>query len=139
MPARDILHDAVLNALLKDGWTITDDPFTITYGIRYAYADLGAEKTLAAVKDNQKIVVEIESFVGLSKVRELECAMGQYLIYRSWLKRTRPEYQLFLALDSDAFQVLFIDVSGQVLIEDYELKFVIINAEREEITRWIVN
>jgi XisH protein len=28
MPAKDIYHDAVKNALIKDGWTITADPNT---------------------------------------------------------------------------------------------------------------
>ncbi len=28
MPAKDIYHNEVKNALIKDGWTITDDPFT---------------------------------------------------------------------------------------------------------------
>ncbi|MBA4182514.1 MAG: fatty-acid synthase, partial [Acidobacteria bacterium] len=26
MPAKDIYHDTVKNALIKDGWTITHDP-----------------------------------------------------------------------------------------------------------------
>jgi len=29
MPARDIFHDAIRSALIKDGWTITDDPLTL--------------------------------------------------------------------------------------------------------------
>jgi hypothetical protein len=29
MPPRDIYHHAVTQALLKDGWTITHDPFPI--------------------------------------------------------------------------------------------------------------
>ena len=29
MPARDIYHDCVRNALKKDGWTITHDPLTL--------------------------------------------------------------------------------------------------------------
>jgi hypothetical protein len=32
MPAKDIYHDAVKNALIKDGWTITADPYYIIYG-----------------------------------------------------------------------------------------------------------
>ncbi len=27
MPAQDLYHNIVKNALLKDGWTITHDPF----------------------------------------------------------------------------------------------------------------
>lgn len=32
MPARDIFHDAVKKALIKDGWTITHDPYKIAVG-----------------------------------------------------------------------------------------------------------
>ena len=31
MPQRDLYHENVKNALIKDGWTITDDPFRIQY------------------------------------------------------------------------------------------------------------
>ena len=59
MPQYDLYHDTVKNALVKDGWIITDDPFLIAYkGVRL-YADLGAEKLLAAEKPEHKIVVEI--------------------------------------------------------------------------------
>ncbi|MFN7462557.1 MAG: element excision factor XisH family protein, partial [Pseudanabaena sp.] len=27
MPAKDVYHDAVKNALIKDGWVITADPY----------------------------------------------------------------------------------------------------------------
>ncbi len=29
MPAKDIYHDVVKQALIKDGWTITDDPLRL--------------------------------------------------------------------------------------------------------------
>jgi hypothetical protein len=32
MPARDIYHDAVKNALIKEGWIITDDPLHFSWG-----------------------------------------------------------------------------------------------------------
>ena len=38
MPARDYLHNIVKNALIKDGWIITHDPFTIVFGTRRVYA-----------------------------------------------------------------------------------------------------
>ncbi len=31
MPRKDEIHEAVKNALVKDGWTITADPYVITY------------------------------------------------------------------------------------------------------------
>ena len=57
MPAKDIYHDAAKNALIKDGWTITDDPFILSIGKKDLFADLGAEKLIAAEKTNQKIAV----------------------------------------------------------------------------------
>jgi len=50
MPAKDTIHDAVKNALIKDGWKITHDPYTIKYEEVTAYADLGAELIFAAEK-----------------------------------------------------------------------------------------
>ena len=42
--AKDIIHNAVKNALIKDGWTITDDPLTLTYEDATVFVDLGAER-----------------------------------------------------------------------------------------------
>lgn len=43
MPARDIYHDAVKNALIKDAWIITHDPLSLKWGKKDMYVDLGAE------------------------------------------------------------------------------------------------
>ena len=48
MPRKDLYHDIVVHALLKDGWIITDDPLTLSYGGRDVYVDLGAERPIAA-------------------------------------------------------------------------------------------
>jgi hypothetical protein len=57
MPAKDLYHDTVKTALIKDGWTITKDPLTLTIGTRPALVDLGADKLFAAEKDARKISV----------------------------------------------------------------------------------
>src|SRR5215510_6624640 len=62
MPRYDVYHEPVKHALIKDGWTITDDPFIIEYKGLRLYADLGAEKPIAAEKFGRKIVVEIKVF-----------------------------------------------------------------------------
>ena len=48
MPAKDTYHNAVKNALLKDGWTITADPYFIKYEDAELYADIATEKPIAA-------------------------------------------------------------------------------------------
>ena len=55
MPQRDIYHDAVRNALIKDGWDITHDPFAIAFGQHNLYVDLGAKQMLAAEKEGRRI------------------------------------------------------------------------------------
>ncbi len=66
MPARDFYHDIVRNALVKDGWTITHDPYPLKLGRKDLFIDWGAEKILAAERGNDKTAVEIKSFVGRS-------------------------------------------------------------------------
>ncbi|WP_442939370.1 element excision factor XisH family protein [Nostoc sp.] len=34
MPTRDSIHNIVKQAIIKDGWKITDDPYVISYGER---------------------------------------------------------------------------------------------------------
>ena len=79
VPAKNVYHDAVIIALVADGWTITDDPLRLEYGDRNLYVDLGAERaTLGAERTGRRIAVEMQSFLGLSPVRDLEEAVGQY-------------------------------------------------------------
>jgi Holliday junction resolvase-like predicted endonuclease len=63
MPAKNIYHNTVKNALIKEGWTITDDPLFIQFGEVDMYIDIGAERIIAAEKENQKIAIEIKSFL----------------------------------------------------------------------------
>ena len=79
MPAKDKFHDAVRNALINDGWTITDDSLTLKFGETELYVDLGAEKVLAAEKEGRKIAVEIKSFLGKSIIAETQDAIGQFI------------------------------------------------------------
>jgi len=98
MPAHDLYHNAVRNALIKDGWTITDDPFRLSYGGEDVYVDLGAEKVFAAEKNGRKIVVEIKSFLGHSEVKDLHDALGQYVMYRDIMLANVMARTLYLAV-----------------------------------------
>ena len=72
MAAKDIYHDVVQKALTKNGWMITDEPFSLQAGKRDLYVDLGAEKLLIAERANRKIAVEVKSFISPSPVRDFE-------------------------------------------------------------------
>lgn len=135
--AKDIIHDAVKNALIRDGWTITHDPYTVEYKEIIMYADLGAERPIAAERDNQKIVVEIKSFIGRSPVQNLKEAIGQYIIYQSFLEETDPERKLYLAISDKAQHDLFELEAVQLIIQRYTVSIIVVNLSQEEIVEWI--
>ena len=91
MPAKDIYHNTVKNALIKDGWTITHDPLRLKWGNDLLYVDLGAEQLLTAKKEDRKIAVEVKSFVSYSNMADLENALGQYILYRNIIEELEPE------------------------------------------------
>jgi hypothetical protein len=43
----------------------------LSYGNENVYVDFGAERTIGAEKNGQKIAVEIKSFVGRSMIKEM--------------------------------------------------------------------
>ena len=137
MSAKDIYHDAVRNALEKDGWVITDDPLKLTWGIRELFVDLGAKQLIAAQKQERKIAVEIKSFLGSSPVSELQKALGQYLLYRDILEETEPERLLYLAIRSDTYEEIFSEPLGTLAIKKHNLYFLIFNPKQEAIDQWI--
>lgn len=136
MSARDIYHADVRSALAKDGWTITDDPLRLRWGKKDYYVDLGAEEFIAAEKPGRRIAVEIKSFLGPSVVDDMEKALGQYLIYRSIMRRRQPGRELFLAAPKSIAKV-FDEPLGQLLLEDYDLRVVVFHPKKQEIIRWL--
>lgn len=136
MPARDLYHDAVKAALVKDGWTITADPYFIRYESTELYADLAAEKPIAAARGSEKIVVEVKSFVGRSLIYDFQQALGQYLLYRQLIELTEPEYRIYLGIDDITYQDFFLEKAIQIVVQANRLLLVVVDIQREEIVQW---
>jgi hypothetical protein len=140
MPARDIYHQPIRHALEKDGWQITHDPYRIKLSRgRNLYVDLGAERLIAAQRNNATIAVEIKSFRSASEMKDLEEALGQFMLYRQLLKRYDPNRTIYLAIPDDVRLSVFEEEAGQILIEDGLIKLIAVDIEREEIVAWIPN
>ena len=138
MPAKDIYHDIVKNALIKDGWTITDDALRLKWGNSLLYVDLGAAQLLTATKEHRKIAVEIKSFTSPSNIAALENALGQYILYRNILEETEPDRTLYLAIDEDVFETVFEEAIGQIVIRKNRLKLIVFSKNEEVIVGWNV-
>lgn len=137
MPAKDIYHDAVKNALIKDNWTITADPYKIKYKDAELFADLSAEKPIAAEQNGRKIVVEIKSFISPSLMRDFELALGQYVLYRNLINLTEPEYKVYLAIKDSIYENFFKRDSIQTVTSLNQILLIVVDTEKEEITKWI--
>ncbi|MDQ2686416.1 MAG: fatty-acid oxidation protein subunit alpha [Armatimonadota bacterium] len=137
MPARDAYHDAVRNALVKDGWTITADPLRLRLrGGRRLFVDLGAERLLAAERGTEKIAVEVKGFGRPSEMADLEGAVGQYVLYARLLARQDAERTLYLAIPERARRSVFEEEAGQVLLEDGIVRLFSFDPELEVIVQW---
>ena len=137
MPAKDIYHNCVKNALVRDGWVITHDPLTLKWGRRDMYADLGAEKMLAAEKEGSRIAVEVKSFVGASEIKDLRDALGQYVLYHDILRRTEPDRILYLAIRKAVLMGVFEEPVGKLLLENQRVRLIVFDHRTEEILQWI--
>jgi len=137
MPTKDIYHDTVKRALIKDGWTITHDPLILVFGRTNVYVDLGAEQLLAAEKEERKIAVEIKSFRGHSSTEDLEKALGQYILYEDLLMTKDPERTLYLAISKDTYRLTFSEPDVSSLITRQEIKLIIFDSIKEVILQWM--
>lgn len=135
--AKDVYHDTVKAALTKAGWVVTADPFRIAIGKRDVYVDLAAEKLLIAERQGEKIAVEIKSFLSPSLVRDLEAALGQYILYQDILKQMEPERVLYLAVHEEIYLDFFSEEIVQLLLGNKRMKLIVFDPVTEVIVQWL--
>ncbi|NEQ88817.1 MAG: fatty-acid oxidation protein subunit alpha [Moorea sp. SIO2I5] len=136
MAARDTFHEAVKSALQKDGWCITHDPLYINFAEVEIYIDLGAERLIAAEKDEEKIAVEIKTFLKPSAISEFHTVLGQFLNYRFALKAEEPDRLLYLAIPLEIYETFFARRFVQLITQEYQLKLIVFEPTKEEIVQW---
>ncbi|NMG09226.1 XisH family protein [Brasilonema sp. UFV-L1] len=137
MAAKDLFHNAVKQALLKDRWIITADPLIIKIERVKFEIDLAAEKVLAAQKAGRKIAVEIKSFLNPSAITDFHGALGQFLNYRLALQMSEPDRILYLAVPLDTFESFFQEPFTQEAVKVYQVKLIIYEPLQEVIIKWI--
>ncbi|MDY3563694.1 hypothetical protein R5W23_005310 [Gemmata sp. JC673] len=138
MPAKNMYHDAVIDALRADGWTITHDPLSLKVGDRILHVDLGAERLpIGAERGEEKIAVEVQSFAGPSPVADLQQALGQFTLYRLVLAEQQPERVLFLALPQFAYDGIMSEELGAIVLAGAHLRALVFDPAAREVVRWI--
>jgi len=101
MPAKDRYHDAVVHALVKDGWTITSEQMYIRLAGRRLWIDIQAVKA----SEQLVIVVEVKGFENMSSpVDYLADVVGKYVLYLSAMDAVGIGAPLYLAVPVAAYQ-----------------------------------
>ena len=138
MPAKDIYHEAVKNALIKDGWTITADPYPLEYEDVELYPDLAVEKFISEEQKQRKIIIEIKSFISSSLMKDFELALGQYILYRDLIQLAQDEYQeIYLAIKDEIYDTFFQRKSIKAVVKLNQVALLVINTDKEEIVQGI--
>ncbi|MGB3511544.1 MAG: element excision factor XisH family protein [Microcoleaceae cyanobacterium] len=136
MSRKDTYHYLVKSALIREGWTISHDPYFLQSDPKLSI-DLGAERMMAAEKNRAKIAVEVKSFITDSQVTELEKAIGQYGIYEELLKVQEADRELYLAVPIDAFENIFSRQVGKIAVKKFNLKLIIFSFSESDL-QWII-
>ncbi|KKD34574.1 MAG: XisH family protein [Limnoraphis robusta] len=137
MAAKDLFHGVVKRGLEKAGWTITHDPLKLEWEEVKVKIDLAAERLIAAERGEEKIAVEVKSFIGTSAISDFHTALGQFLSYRIMLAVNEPSRLLYLAVPLEIFETFFQSRFVQAAIKQHQLKLIIYEPTTEEIVQWI--
>jgi hypothetical protein len=137
MPASDRYHSAVKAALIREGWTITHDPYRLAIGRRRGYIDLGAEMPIAAERQGRRIAVEVKSFLGMSEMDDLENALGQYGVYRVILEKRDPDRVLYLVIPDELREMLLDEPDFRDILRAFEVRLIFFEPQQEKIVKWI--
>ena len=115
---------------------IDANPLSLAVGDRDLFVDLGAEKLLVAARRQQKIAVEVKSFIGPSPVSDLEKALGQYFLYEDLMHVLYPERLLYLAIRQVIYTTFFQEELVQIVLKSRRPKLLIFEEKKEEIVSW---
>ena len=134
MSAKDKIHTPVKNALIKAGYTVTHNPYTLWYGSERVYIDMAAEWTSPP---EHIIIIEVKSFVKASIIRDFEDVLGQYIFYFGILKLTQPKYKLYIAISDKTYSDIIQREMINITLQFHAIPLIIVDIDQEEIVKWI--
>ena len=134
MPAKDHYHDAVIRALVKDGWTIIGEQVKVIVEDRNLFIDIEASRE----SDNQMALIEVKELDAVSSpIDALASAVGKYFLYRVALKDAGVTTPLYLAVSEAAYQGILREKIGQLSVQEGNISLIVFDPDREEILKWM--
>jgi XisH protein len=137
MPRRDIFHEVVVASLVKEGWQVIDDPLRIVAGGVGLFIDITAEPIITFGRDDEKVAIEIKSFLIQSQITTFYEAIGKYITYRKALLMNKLDMDLYLAVPKKSYDTIFQKELVRELVKEYNVNIIVYNSTNQTIVSWI--
>ena len=92
--------------------------------------------TIGAERGSERIAVEIASFLADSPVRDLQEAVGQFVVYRALLSQEEPARSLFLGVSTRVWDTVLSEPLGQLVAADVRLRVLVFDPQEQKVVRW---
>jgi hypothetical protein len=137
MPAQDLYHDVVRDALRKDGWRITHTALQLKTGAESSAGELWKGPWLIADKDERKVAVAVNSFVGRSNPTDIIQMWGQLALSRPRLHAMDSDRVVYLAIRQATYSACFAEAEGELLLEKEHMQLIVFDPRAEAIVQWV--
>ena len=142
MPAQDLYHDLVNNALRNEGWRITHNPLRLRKPrrVRQPVPDKALEVAetflLGAEQDERKIAVAVKSFVGLEQ-DVLEQTLESMAYSRELLYAMDHDRVLYLAVRRATYEAFYNGTVEPQLLSKLEVPVLVFEPRTAAIVTWL--
>ena len=75
--------------------------------------------------------------MGDSPMHNLENALGQYELYRIYLKNVAPSEKLYLAISASTYTEQFVRPAFEIIVTEKKLPLLVVDIKSEEVVQWI--
>lgn len=99
--------------------------------------DLGADRIITAEKQEEKIAIEVKSFIANSLLQAFHEAIGQYRNYDSVLSKEEPDRILYLAVSEKVFEMFMETPFFKDRLEEEDINLIVLNTKENTIVGWI--
>jgi len=137
MSTRDLYHDLVKNALRNDGWRVTYDAMPLKGRTVSEATEDWTTQLLAAEKDERKIAVAVNSFIGRSDLAALTQALEQLAGSRARLQAMESDHVLYLAVRQATYHDGFASAEGTLLLARQHIQLLVFAPRTETIVQWV--
>lgn len=130
---KDIIHDALKQSLLNEGWNITE--FSC---LSSKIVDAIGDCLIHADRKGVKIAIEVNGFsVGPSAISQLHNALWQYINYRGQLALKDRDRVLYLAVSNRTYDAFLKQEFPRSMLMENQVNLLVYDVRLGAIKHWI--